>query len=199
MRCSLLPFRMCSNKKRVTENQKGEITPSKNRHVLSFPKNNTLRKKWLQNLKRKDTDWNPDNFGVCDLHFQKEDFVSGNAPRTNTERVRVRLRAQSVPTVFPNYPKTALPNEQPKRPTSCATAISRNSKQQENLKLETGSFKKADSVTNGSELYTKLQNEMLPSGFVLVKSGSDCDEILSIRIENINEATGFPTISHNTI
>ena len=57
-----------------------------------------------ENLRRKDTDWNPDNFGVCDLQFQKDDFLPGNAPCTNTERVRLRLRTQSVPTIFPNYP-----------------------------------------------------------------------------------------------
>ena len=32
---------------------------------------------------------------------------------------------------------------------------------------------------------------------MLVESGSDCDGILSIRIENINAVTRFPTISHN--
>ena len=62
-------------------------------------------------------------------------------------------------------------------PTQCAGGLSnqrlccgRNSKQQDNLKLETESFYKADSATNASELYTKLQNKILPSGFVLMKS-----------------------------
>ena len=50
-----------------------------------------------ENLKRK-THWNPDNFEVSDLHFQKDDFISGNAPRINTKRGRLRLRAQSMPT-----------------------------------------------------------------------------------------------------
>ena len=39
--------------------------------------------------------------------------------------------------------------------------------------------------------------EILTSGSVLVKSGSDCQDISSIRIESINAATGFPAISHN--
>ena len=81
-----------------------------------------------ENFRRKDIDWNPYNFGVCDLHFQKDDFVSGNVTCTNTERVRLRLRAQSVPTIFPNYPKMALSTEQPKQPTTCAGAETQNSK-----------------------------------------------------------------------
>ena len=81
-----------------------------------------------ENVRRKYTYWNAVNFGVCDLHFQKDDFVAGNAPCTNTERVRLRLRAQSVPTIFPNYPKMALPTEQPKQPTACAEAETQNSK-----------------------------------------------------------------------
>ena len=43
------------------------------------------------NLRRKDRDYNSDNFVVGDLHFQKDDFDSGNATRTITGRVRLRL------------------------------------------------------------------------------------------------------------
>ena len=56
------------------------------------------------NLRRKDRDYNSDNFVVGDLHFQKDDLDSSNATRTITGRVRLRLGAQSVPIYFPTLP-----------------------------------------------------------------------------------------------
>ena len=59
--------------------QRGETSPCK-KHVFAFPKKTDVRARWIALIRRKDTAWNPDYFGVCELHFKPNDFVEGLVP-----------------------------------------------------------------------------------------------------------------------
>ena len=46
--------------------------------VFSFPNkmhHKEVRDKGIRAPKLKENYWNPDNFGVCEMHFRKEDFL----------------------------------------------------------------------------------------------------------------------------
>ena len=72
------------------------------RHALSFHENNTLRKKW-QIWEEKTQIW-------ILIILESVPFISIRMilfqamQHLQTQRVRLRLRGQSVPTIFPNYP-----------------------------------------------------------------------------------------------
>lgn len=44
----------------------------------AFPKDNKLKKKWIQFCKRKDK-FNPTHVRICSNHFQKDDFENNTA------------------------------------------------------------------------------------------------------------------------
>ena len=96
------------SKKEKEMMQRGEIPPCKN-SVFRIPKKSEIRSKWIAAICRKDVGFNPDRAGVCILHFKSEDFDKSVAPRTKTERLRLKLKATAVPSVFDNYPVTARP------------------------------------------------------------------------------------------
>lgn len=66
--------------------------------VFRFPKDCTLRSRWLQALRRSDRAWNPDNCGICERHFQEDDFRQDT--RRKTQRQRRSLKEDAVPSVF---------------------------------------------------------------------------------------------------
>lgn len=74
--------------------------------VFAFPKRDRqeTRDTWLSVLKREDTDWNPDNCGVCELHFRPEDFLDQSTSR-KTQRQRKILKPSAVPSIFDCYPR----------------------------------------------------------------------------------------------
>ena len=101
--------------------QKGLPSPCK-KHVFRFPRKPETRAKWIDAIRRKDTGWNPDNFGVCELHFRQHDFASSVTPRTKTGRKRRRLKACACPSVFDNdYPATARRKNNQERQTNIST------------------------------------------------------------------------------
>lgn len=184
------------NKKEKKIIERSGLNPCK-KHVFAFPKNEGLRTEWIRRLRRKDMQWNPKNFGVCELHFTKVDYVGNIAPRTKTARIRARLKSGSVPSVFKNYPVTAQPVVVTKRQTICATASARHSLEQKNHNLQIERFVSLDTVSTLDELNTKLQGCILPSLFRLVMIESTGKKILSIRIEEIDSLSGSPHITHN--
>ena len=80
--------------------------------------------------------------------------------------------------------------------TNSATSSARRANEKRRLDQNIENFITADAVSNLQELHEKLLKEILPSGFKLVMLDIDQD-ILSIRIEDIEEVTGVPIITHN--
>ena len=85
----------------------------------------------------------------------------------------------------------------PKRVTNSATSSARRANEERRLDQNIESFITADAVSNLQELHEKLRKEILPSGFKLVMMRIGDQDILNIRIEDIEEVTGAPIITHN--
>lgn len=144
--------------------ERGETPPCK-KHVFAFPKKAEIRTQWVTAIRRQDTDWNPDNFGVCELHFKPHNLALDLVHRTKTERQRLRLKPDAIPTVFNNYPETARPNVAKERQASLATPSARRAHEAQLLKDQTEELFKEDSITDLDDLFNKLSSEVLPSGF----------------------------------
>lgn len=142
---------------------RGENPPCK-KHVFAFPSKSELRAKWVAAIRREDTCWNPDNSGICELHFCQCDFLVSLAPRNKTERQRLRLKPNAIPSVFVNYPDTVRPKLPEERQTNRATASARRSYEEEALESQIEAFMKEDQIEDLDDLFSKLSMEILPSG-----------------------------------
>ena len=78
-------------------------TPSRKKHVFTFPKEEVTRRLWLSAINRDADSFNPENSVVCEFHFKAEDFEANYAPRTSTARIRMRLKPKAVHSVFVKY------------------------------------------------------------------------------------------------
>ena len=78
-----------------------------NRSVFKFPKSDRqdIRDRWINVLRRKDTDWKPDNWGVCELHFRPDDLYNQESTFRKAGRQRKAIRQTAVPSVFNCYPE----------------------------------------------------------------------------------------------
>lgn len=153
----------CRSGLRPTKKEKESLCEK--RHVFAFPKNEKIRALWVKAVRRQDARFNPNNSGVCELHFSSDDFVIGIAPRTKTERKRERLKYDAVPSNFPNYPETARPKIVKTRPTSLASTSARLLQEKQVLQEKSNVFFNADKLADLQDLFKKLSQEMLPSGF----------------------------------
>ncbi|GFT74884.1 ADP-ribosylation factor-like protein 6 [Nephila pilipes] len=79
--------------------------------MFSFPKDDSLRKKWIKAICRKD--FAPSNYSkVCELHFAEEAIKRNTEVYDEKTGMKIdvplkccRLRKLAVPTIFPNCPK----------------------------------------------------------------------------------------------
>ncbi|XP_035211168.1 THAP domain-containing protein 2-like isoform X1 [Stegodyphus dumicola] len=84
---------------------------SKNVSFHEFPCEETVKERWIKNIRRKDSSgklWRPaDRSVVCSRHFEKSAFKEGYKKRI--------LKKDSTPTVFEDYPKCIVQSSQPQR------------------------------------------------------------------------------------
>ncbi|KAL8603440.1 hypothetical protein ACOMHN_053107 [Nucella lapillus] len=66
----------------------------------AFPRDPTLRKQWIQLVKREKTFEPTKNSIVCTSHFRKEDYCDGPTYDGSVVRKRLWLKRDAVPTVF---------------------------------------------------------------------------------------------------
>ena len=85
--------------------EKGEVPQPKKYNVRVFPVNKEIRQNWVKLLRRKDA-VDTKHGGICDKHYEPEDFEDSETKRTGTNRKRKRLKSSSVPSRFPDYPDT---------------------------------------------------------------------------------------------
>ena len=139
-----------------------EIDPPKSRCIFSFPKHPKLRAQWISATQCRD-DINLDHSGVCELHFEPTDFKTLLSSRTGKELQRPRLRNGVVPTIFGKGMKNA-------RPTKLAKPSTRRSMQQQAINTQMLVFFEQDKIIDLEDLYNKLSQEILPTGFRYVLS-----------------------------
>ena len=105
--------------------QEGRVCTKKS--VFAFRKKDTqeIREQWIKVLKLKHKNWNPDNFGVCEIHFQETNFFDHNVTWRNKARQRKALRPSAIPSVIKCYPKSCRPKQNVPRPTKMVTQAAR--------------------------------------------------------------------------
>ena len=111
----------------------------KNLAVFKFPKETTLKDKWIKSIPRKD--WVPtENSGVCEVHFTESDFKTERDeknPKRKEDRGQLKrkyLTSVAVPTVFPNCPKHLTT---PRKPSRTSTSTIEGRIQMELIRSET--------------------------------------------------------------
>ena len=129
-----------------------DAQPPIRRHVFRFPKDNEVRKKWVEALGRPNIREDNCNYsGVCELHFLPDDFSE------DMQLQRKWLKREAVPSVFGRKAQ-----ERHLRPTSLATPSARRSQDQVALKAQADAFIKADEITGLDELEERLSGERIP-------------------------------------
>ncbi|XP_039276032.1 THAP domain-containing protein 2 [Nilaparvata lugens] len=91
-------------------NCRGNYQKTSKVSVFSFPKDETLKRKWIQAIRRKN--FNPTKSSkVCEKHFDDRDIIkvvrAYNEHGENLEAKlnRVKLKEGAIPRFFPNCPK----------------------------------------------------------------------------------------------
>ena len=90
----------CRSGYRTTRHEK-QTEMKEKRSVFRFPCELSLRKKWIEAIRRGQAKFDPSSSGVCELHFTSDDFCESGTAR-NTHRQRRRLKPNAVPTVVPS-------------------------------------------------------------------------------------------------
>lgn len=163
-------YNYCS-KKKLKENKCDTDAHHFKHSVFKFPKPDRLeiRNKWIKILKRMDTNWNPDNFGVCELHFKAEDFYNKELTKRKSGRQRKALKITAVPSVFECYPETAKPKQFVQRPTKMALLSARRQAADLQLQAQNKAMFEAEQVTTVESMWETLLQEKLPSGYIMMK------------------------------
>ena len=94
---------------------------------------NAFREEWKRKIHRDGDKKITDNIGLCSKHFVAEDFVTessssnarGNRKRKGQKLDKPYLKADAIPTIFPNCPEHLTKDRQPRQPAN-ATAETRN-------------------------------------------------------------------------
>ena len=103
----------------------------------------------------------------------------------------------SCPTKFISFSTTI--HKDARRSTALATASSRRQATEQQLQQLCASMMEAERFATLEDLCAKLKKEKLPSGFTVVKMfpSNDVPGVLSIRLEQLDEALGLPRIMKN--
>ena len=156
-------------------------------HAFPFHKKETLDK-WMRANPRKD--FVPTKYSrMCSLHFKSSEFVEHSTDSNSTRRresrdkcggelsdrlVRRFLKADAVPSIFPNAAKYLSTTSSAPRSTVNATSTSRNQQDAERYDILVQSFHASDDISalNLIELSDKLRTESTaPDGFTIIVKG----------------------------
>ena len=164
--------------------------------IFKFPQDERMLQKWIKAIPREGDHWATSYNGVCELHFQKEDFFNPNSNMHGNSRQRSAIRPEAIPRTFPTCPKY-VSKERPTPRSENTSAKARHENEMKRLEEEQV-FNIIDQVSTLTDLIQKLPGEKLPDGFRAVEmSLTDGEIALSLRIEKVDMKTGMPIISHN--
>lgn len=153
----------------------------------AFPVNNTeILDKWMRANPRKD--FAPTKYSrMCSLHFKPIDFVQHSTDSNSTRRrdkcagelgdrlVRRFLKADAVPSVFPNAAKYLSMTSPASRSTVNATSARRQQQDAERYDMMEQSFHASDDISalTVTELAEKLKSEStVPDGYTIIIKNS---------------------------
>ena len=164
-----------------------------NRSVFAFPNvhRKEIRKRWIDVLKLKSSKWNPDNFGVCERHFQQNDFFDQNNTYRKTGRQRKALKLTAVPSIFDCYPESHRPKLIVQRPTTMFSEAARRQADNLHIQKQNDSMFQEERVNTIDEMWDKLLLERLPAGYTLIKMTHPEIElcVITIRLEELDNVT----------
>jgi len=183
------------------------VTSCERISVFKFPNDENLRKKWIRaipiqhRIGKKLAEFTPTpSHRVCELHFTERDFdrestdlsTSRKNARDNTLLKHIRLKPAAIPSVFPNCPSYLS-----KETKSCATeevriagtSFSRREREEDKIIENERSFFEAEKVSTLSDLKEKikLQDFIMPDGFVYVERPGGCTFLYMPNIDNHSE------------
>ena len=174
-----------------------QTIPGRKISIFKFPKDECMLQKWIKVIPREGDHWATSYNGVCELHFQKEDFFNPDSNMHGNCRQRSAIIPEAIPRTFPNCPKY-LSKERPTLRSENTSAKARHENQMKRLEEAEQVFNIIDQVSTLTDLIQKLPGEKLPDGFRIVEmSLSDGEIALSLRIEKVDMTIGMPIISHN--
>ncbi len=93
--------------------------------LCRFPKDETLRKRWIIAVKRKNFVPNDKSSKICSEHFVESDYLV--RPNINLPQ----LKPDAVPSVFKGFPEHLIPKPKKPRSSSVIDKLERRSKVQE--------------------------------------------------------------------
>ena len=143
------------------------------RKVYSFPNDALLRKKWKNAVPRKN--WSPTkNSVLCENHFLPIDFkterIDNNSSRKRKKGKELKrrvLRADTIPSQWPNCPPvlSKLPSKQ--RSTCRTSTSAREDARRVKEKLKEDKEREMDKFASLAELDQKLDPDMLSSEVIV--------------------------------
>ena len=143
------------------------------RKVYSFPNDALLRKKWKNAVPRKN--WSPTkNSVLCENHFLATDFkterIDNNSSRKRKKGKELKrrvLRADTIPSQWPNCPPvlSKLPSKQ--RSTCRTSTSAREDARRVKEKLKEDKEREMDKFASLPELDQKLDPDMLSSEVIV--------------------------------
>ena len=125
--------------------------------IFMFPKDDTLRNKWLHKISKDDDEKIVAKMYVCSLHFKEEDYKTERVCR-GTERPVRSLKKDSVPTIFNNasYPSYKKDTSAKKRTTSMSRSVARKESALAKHEQEIEPWLESDKFTTLIDLNEKL-------------------------------------------
>ena len=162
--------------------------------LFGFPSNEELKQKWISAIPRKN--WTiKKNHKVCIKHFSNDDIEEYSndhhdkrrADRESQTLKRLRLNSTAVPRIFPNLPKYLSTNKPPDRSTASSSAA-RQSKQNVLFQQNAEKMFLKDQIDDISMLKDKINDVILPDGYVFIAKESYCWFYFILADENLNVA-----------
>ena len=142
--------------------------------IFEFPKDKDQQLKWLRAIPR-DNLTITSSTRVCAKHFYEDDFVhcstdlrEGRKQSRESVTLKViRLKSNAIPRIFPNVP-SYLTIKAPNTRNVASTSVSRLERVNQRIQERNEQTLQQDSISDVSELRSKLGLNVLPSGFVSV-------------------------------
>ena len=113
------------------------------------------RRIWINALRRKDS-VDTKNGGVCDKHFKSDDFLQTCVVKTGAERRHKRLKANAVPSIWPDYPLYFAETPEAKSRSQAASSHSRHEREAQKMITLIKEFIAGDTITDYSNLVDKI-------------------------------------------
>lgn len=181
---------------------KGNYTSENKVAVFSFPTDNSLRKKWISAIPRKN--FTPTKHTkVCESHFRKEDVIRFVTEQDNKSGKIIsarlghpRLKADAIPSNFPNCPSYISSSVQYRKSRQDKLAVLEQEQLQVTIAKSLHEYEKSQkllSYSNYSEFLTTFSSYQLPPGWFTMKDTDQNTIIFKLKY------TPGPVITYSVV